>query len=434
MSKTASVKINVHHLTRVEGHGSIIVDVDKGKIKECRWEVVEAPRFFEAMVRGRMWNELQHITCRICGICSIGHSLASVKATEAAFGITVSPQTEKLRKLAKHAENLQSHVLHVGYLVLPDLVGAGSVIPLAASHPDEVKTVVRLHRLANEMSDLVCGRTTHPQRLVPGGFTRLPTRKELHTLKDSLQNAVPDLQAVVALVASVAGNFPPFQRDTEYIALVHPTEYPLYDGDIGSTDGGTWPAQDYRNVAHEYVVPHSTAKHARHNRDSYMVGALARFNLNAPRLLPLAREAADAFALTPVNCNSFMNSAAQLVECAQSVEHSIHLIDELLAGGLKPEKVTVTPKAGKGASAVDVPRGILFHEYEFDADGRCTNANCVIPTNQNHGNVQRDLEALLPTLLGKSEKEIELGLEMLVRAYDPCISCSTHLLEVTFDH
>ena len=114
------LSINVEHVTRVEGHGSIVVDVKDGEIKKCQWQVVEAPRFFEAMVRGRKWDELAHITSRICGICSVGHTMASLKATEAAMGVTPSEQTITLRKILKHAENFQSHVLHVGYLVLPE--------------------------------------------------------------------------------------------------------------------------------------------------------------------------------------------------------------------------------------------------------------------------------------------------------------------------
>ena len=433
MSHKASVSLRINHLTRVEGHGNIVVDATNGKIKQCRWEVPEAPRFFEAMVRGRMWHELHHVTSRICGICSISHTLTSVKATEAAFGVQISPQTVKLRKIAKHAENLQSHVLHVGYLALPDLMGVESVIPLASSHPAEVKTVIRLHRLGNDMSTMICGRTTHPQRIIPGGFTRLPTAEDLGTLKGWLQDAIPDLQAVASLVKSVAGNLPPFERETEYIALVDEGEYPLYDGRIGSTDGGTWDAREYRGIVNEYVVPHSTAKYARHNRDSYMVGPLARFNLNDRLLRPAAKGAANSFGLDAMCSNPFMNSIAQLVECFHSIEDSIRLIDEILADGLKEESVEVVPKAGKGVGAIEAPRGMLFHEYEYDKAGRCVNANLVIPTNQNHGNIQGDLEALLPTLLEKPDKEIELGMEMLVRAYDPCISCSTHFLQVSFE-
>src|SRR5512147_2286552 len=194
-----SFKVDLHHVTRVEGHGNIYVNVNKGVIEKCEWSIPEAPRFFEAMVEGRFWNELHHITSRICGICSIGHALASLKATEAAFGITISEQDLKLRKLALHGENLQSHILHLGFLVLPDLLDVGSVIPLAKSNPNEVKTVLALHRLANEMSTLICGRTTHPQRLLPGGFSKLPSMKELITLRKRLQDAVPAVLAVAEL-------------------------------------------------------------------------------------------------------------------------------------------------------------------------------------------------------------------------------------------
>src|SRR4030067_96877 len=159
------VNVEVHYVTRVEGHGNIYVNVKKGIVERVEWNISEAPRFFEAMVVGRQWNELHHVTSRICGICSIGHTLASLKATESAMGIAISEQDLKLRKLALHAENLQSHILHLGFLVLPDLMGVGSVIPLAASNPDEVKTLIGLHRTANEMSNLICGRTTHHKRL-----------------------------------------------------------------------------------------------------------------------------------------------------------------------------------------------------------------------------------------------------------------------------
>ena len=177
--KESNIDVEVHHITRVEGHGNINVNIKNGLIEKCEWSIPEAPRFFEAMVVGRSWNELHHITSRICGICSIGHTLASLKATESAIGITISEQDLKLRKLALHAENLQSHILHLGFLVLPDLMGVGSVIPLASTNLPEVKIVLQLHRTANEMSNLLCGRTTHPQRLIPGGFSKIPSMKEL---------------------------------------------------------------------------------------------------------------------------------------------------------------------------------------------------------------------------------------------------------------
>ena len=434
--KDKNLNIEVHHVTRVEGHGNIYVDVKNGTIDRCEWHVPEAPRFFEAMVVGRAWNELQHITSRICGICSIGHTLASLKATEAAMGIGISEQDLKLRKLALHAENMQSHVLHLGFLVLPDLMGVGSVIPLASSHPKEVKTVLRLHRKANQMSNLICGRTTHPQRLIPGGFSRIPTMKELATLRDDLKKLVPDLQVVAELFKALAPNFPDLERETEFIGLTKPDEYALYDGKIGSTDTGTTPVNEYLTITNEYVVPRSTAKWAKHARNSYMVGALARLNLNYDLLSPLAKKVAEMFGLKPVCHNPFMNNVTQLVETVHSVEDSIKLINELEAAGLQSQSIYNNPeikvKAGRGVGAVEVPRGILFHDYTYDEKGVCTKANCIIPTNQNHANIELDMKALLPTILDKTPKEIELSLEMLVRAYDPCISCSTHYVKVHF--
>ena len=431
-----NVNIEVHHVTRVEGHGNIYVNVKQGVLERCEWNVPEAPRFFEAMVVGRQWTELHHITSRICGICSIGHSLASLKATEAAMGIPISEQDLKLRKLAVHAENIQSHVLHLGYLVLPDLLGVSSVIPLASSNPDEVKTVIRLHRTANEMSNLICGRTTHPQRLIPGGFSKIPSEKELSDLKKKLADSVPDLLVVANLVKSLAGKLPDFTRETEFIALTDDKEYALYDGQICSTDTGKAPVNEYLSYTNEYITPKSTAKWAKHARDSYMVGALARFNINYEKLSPMAKDVAKMFGLKPINYNPFMNSVAQLVETVHSVEESIKLLAELEAAGLQPQseynKPNIQVKAGRGVGAVEVPRGILFHDYTYNAKGVCTKANCIIPTNQNHGNIELDMKAFVPKLLNKSEKEIELNLEMLVRAYDPCISCSTHAVQVHF--
>jgi sulfhydrogenase subunit alpha len=431
-----NLDVKVHHVTRVEGHGNIYVNVKNGTIERCEWNISEAPRFFEAMVVGRNWNELHHVTSRICGICSIGHTLASLKATESAMGIKISDQDLKLRKIALHAENMQSHVLHVGFLVLPDLMGVGSVIPLASSNPDEVKTVLRLHRLANEMSDMLCGRTTHPQRLIPGGFSKIPTMKELTALRDKLKASVPDLIAVAELLKSLASKIPDFVRETEFIALTSPSEYALYDGKIGSTDTDSAPVREYLSFTNEYIVPQSTAKWAKHVRDSYMVGALARLNINYDKLSPLAKKTADMFGLKPVCHNPFMNSVAQLVEIVHSVEDSIRLINELEAVGLKSQPDYNLPeievKSGQGVGGVEVPRGILYHDYTYNEKGVCTKANCIIPTNQNHANIQLDMKALLPKILDKTPKEIELNLEMLVRAYDPCISCSTHAVKVHF--
>jgi sulfhydrogenase subunit alpha len=423
-------KIDVHYVTRVEGHGNIVVDLKEGNIKELRWEIPEAPRFFETMVRGQSYADAPHITSRICGICSIGHTVASLQGIEAALGVQPSEQTVLLRKLILHAETVQSHALHVFYLATPDFLGVNSVVPLATTHKEPLLRAIRLHRVANEWSDMLGGRTTHPINMVVNGWTRLPTRDELQTLRQRLTEAIPDLKAWVEIVKTL--DIPDFERETEYLALRRDDEYAFYDGAIASTDGGTTLVSRYKEKIKEFIVPYSTAKHAKADRESFMVGALARFNNNYEQLSPLARWAAKEMGLKPVCYNPFMNSVAQLVEVAHCLEDSVRIVDELLDVGLEEEDRSVEVKGGTGVGATEVPRGTLVHEYTVDDSGTITGANFIIPTNMNHNNIERDLKALVPAVLDKSKEEITLALEMLVRAYDPCISCSTHLLKVEF--
>lgn len=426
-------KIDVHHVTRIEGHGNILVQIKEGNVEKVEWQIPEAPRLFEAMVRGRSWQDIQTIVTRICGICSISHSLACLKGIEDAMGIETSEQTDKLRLLAHFSEQLQSHILHIGYLVAPDLLGAKSVVPLVESHFDVVKLVIKLHRIANTWSDLLAGRTTHPITFKPGGFSKIPTEQELRDLHTTLTGIIPDLKTLVSVILSLVDKLPAFERETEFIALVHPETYTFYQGEIGSSDiSKTTPLDRFESVVNEYVSPQSTAKWARWHRDSYAVGALARFNLNSAYLSPLASEIAQMFGLKAKCINPYWNSIAQLVECGHIVESSLLILEQLFSTGLKTEVPKVKPKSGEGVGCVEAPRGILFHRYAFDQLGICTTANLVIPTNQNHGNIQKDFEALVPLIMDRSEEEIRLWLEMLVRSYDPCVSCSTHYLEVEF--
>ncbi len=433
MSKNNNINIEVEHVTRVEGHGNIVVDIDAGKIEKIQWQVPEAPRFFEAMVVGREYEDVATITSRICGICSIGHTFASLKATEAAMGIEISETTRMLRELLLHGETLQSHILHVCYLVVPDLLRVGSVFPLIETHKDVVLLVTKLHRLANELCDVIGGRTTHPIRARVGLFSKLPGKKELEELKTRLTESVDDLKKLADVVKSLAGGIPDFTRETEYLALTYDKEYAFYDGDCITNDiDKTIPVSEYKGVVNEFIVPQSTAKYGKFNRESFMVGAIARYNNNYKQLTPLSTTVGEMLGLNGVNYNPFMNNIAQVVESVFAVERSLAIIDRLLDQDLKQEKAEYKVKAGSGAGAVEVPRGILFHEYEYDEDGLCRKANCVIPTNLNHNNIQLDMDKMVPEMMDLGQDELQFRLEMLVRAYDPCISCSTHYLDVEF--
>jgi coenzyme F420-reducing hydrogenase alpha subunit len=424
-----SKKIDVHYITRVEGHGNIVVEMLDGKVENCRFEVVETPRFFESMLRGRPYSEAAHITSRICGICSTGHATASLRATEKALQVQPSEQTQLLRKLVFHGEILDSHILHAYMLVAPDFLGVGSVIPLASTHKEVVLRALRMKKLAGDLCAAINGRHTHPIAMTVGGFTHFPRAAEMEALRERLVACRADVDSTVELFASLP--MPAFERETEYISLTKPDEYAFIDGEIFSSDGFRLPVEDYRIVTNEYLVSHSSAKLTRHNRESYMVGALARFNNNYDQLHPKAKAAAAVLGIQPKAVNPYLNTVAQVVEIVHCVEDAIILIDQLLARGVEREEpAPVTFSDAEGVGACEVPRGILFHHYWIGADGLLTGANCIIPTNQNVANIEADMWALLPLINEKPEAAIQLDLEMLVRAYDPCISCSVHVLNL----
>jgi len=424
------VKVDVHYVTRVEGHGNLILDATDGKIEKLLWEVPESPRFFEAMLIGRHYDDVHHIASRICGICSIAHTTASIQATEAAFGIQPSEQTILLRKLLFDAEMLESHVLHTLFLVAPDFLGVDSVLPLAETHKDVVVMALRMKKLAYNLAEALAQRKTHPLSCVVGGFAKVPNINELKALKKRLVECLGDLDVQTSIFKTV--KIPDFIRETEYIALKDPKEYAWISGKIASSDAPAVPIDQYLGVTNEFCVPTSTAKYTKNKRDAYMVGALARFNLNYNQLSTRAKKVAQELGISAPCFNPYMISVAQLVETYHIVEDAISLIDQLVDRGVKEEPDKVKPRAGRGVGAVEAPRGILFHDYTYDANGIITKANCIIPTNQNHNNIQKDLEALVPKILDKPQAEIQKMMEMLVRAYDPCISCSAHALTVTF--
>jgi len=433
----STVNIHVHELTRVEGHGDIILNATDGTIEELKWSVTEAPRFFEAMFKGRSWRDASLLGSRICGICAVAHASTSVRATEEAFGLKLSEQDLKFRLLNYHGEMLESHILHLMFLVAPDAFGAPSVLPLATSHPEAVKMALRTKKCGNMISDVICGRKLHPIAMTPGGWTALPTPKQMRDLKKYVDEREDDFKMMVDVLVGAIPNLPDyflnFERETEYLSLTHPDEFALYRGDIKSTDTKTvTDHRNYRDVITERVVDHSTAKWTSSQRSSYGVGALARVNNNFDQLNDQAKAVAAAAGWTPISYKPFDYNVTQLIEVVHSYYDARRLIDELLDTGWTHVPPEVTPKAGRGVGICEAPRGLLIHDYTYDDDGIITEANCIVPTCENHGNIEDDFRALVPQILDKPQDEIAHCLEMLVRAYDPCISCSVHMLNVKF--
>jgi sulfhydrogenase subunit alpha len=441
-SKSKDIKIAVHYLTRVEGHGDISVDIQAGELKECRFKVIESPRFFETMLAGRLVYEAQHLSSRICGICACGHSLASLKAAESAIGIVPDAETIRLRKLLLYSEVMDSHLLHFYMLAAPDFLGVQSIMPLIKTDPTVVERALRMKMLSDWTGEILAGRHTHPISFAIGGVTKVPAQAQLKKLHAAMLEARKDFNDTVELFHQF--EIPVFERKTQFVALSSEKEYAFYDGWINADDKGLVEPACYLELIREETRDYSSAKFASMAGAPYMVGALARFNLNGDKLDKRSKEVAAYLGLKRPCHNPFMNTVAQVVEWGYCLEASIAILDDILKNGIDKTKVLVTTfptkehwpvktQAGRGVGIVEVPRGMLIHDYAVNGDGIITSANCIIPTNQNVGNLQEDMKKIVPEIFAtQDQEEMTQTLEMLVRAYDPCISCSSHLLDVRF--
>ena len=422
MSRT----IVVDHLPRVEGHAGIKVVLGDKDIERVEFDVFEGIRLFEGLVRGRHCADVPAIVSRICAICSHGHTITALSALENALGITVSARTRLLRDLAYQGANIESHALHVFCLALPDFLGHPSVISLAGVNREAVATALRLKKLGNTIQEVVGGRAVHPVNYVLGGFGRAPSTDELLRLKDGLEAGRRDVDAALELLVGVP--FPAFVQEPVRCAALVPEDDAFFFGrSVRLSDGGEVPVDEYRALTNERAVPHSNAKHSRHDGRSYMVGALARLTLNGDRIGGRARDAWHALGLTVPSTNIVANNLAQVVELVYSIERAAEVVTILLEEGSADEAPAPhTFGAGRGAAATEVPRGTLFHAYELDADGSVVAADVITPTAQNFSNAEDQFRAAVRDGAGETDEEIKRRLEMVARAYDPCVSCSVH--------
>lgn len=414
--------LSVKHLARIEGHGNFRLELEKG-MPRAIFEVTESPRFFEAILVGRKKEEAPLITSRICGICSVSHAIASLKAVEAALGVEPGRETLLLRRLLHLGEMIQSHSLHIYFLGLPDFLNADSSVSLIEDYPLEIKRALKLKKLGNLISEVVGGRSTHPISAIIGGFSHRPEGHELQWLREELLGARLGVEATVELFKELQTT--PFTRDTEFVALKNEDEYPFYQGKLASSRGWEINPSRYKEKLSERVVETSTAKHSSTLAGPYTVGPLARFNLNYALLCKRAKAAAEVLQMPHPSANPFHQHFARVVELVHMVEEGIRTIDLLL---IRADSSAQRRQASnsRGVGVVEAPRGLLFHEYGLDKDGVIESVNIVTPTAQNIASIEADLNAFLPHLDSLPESELISRAEALIRSYDPCLSCSTH--------
>jgi sulfhydrogenase subunit alpha len=422
--------IEVKAISRVEGEGALRVVVEGGQVMNVQLAIYEPPRFFEAFLRGRPLEDVPDLTARICGICPIAYQMTAVHSLEMALGVTMPPEIRALRRLLYCGEWIESHGVHMHLLHIPDFFRCQSSIELAKQFPEEVVRGLQIKKIGNELLEILGGRAVHPVNVAVGGFYRAPRRSELLPLVDQFKWG---RDAAIDIARWVAGfEFPDFDQPYDMVALTHPTEYPMNEGRIASTSGLDIAAQEFEKYFEERQVPHSTALHAVRipEQTPYFVGPLARVNLNLERLATSARQLAGEICQWPC-FNTYKSILARAVEVVHAFEVALEIIDQYEA--FSPARVHYEPSAGEGSWATEAPRGLIYHRYKIDDEGKIVFAKIVPPTSQNQRQIETDLEAYLPSLLDGDDQQTALACERLIRTYDPCISCSTHFLKLEIE-
>ena len=423
----ATKTLRVDYLTRVEGEGALELDIADGAVAGVRLAIFEPPRFFEALLRGRAGTEAPDITARICGICPVAYQMSAVHAIENAYGITLDAPLRALRRLLYCGEWIESHALHVVMLHAPAFLGFPDAISMAAAHGDVVRRGLALKKAGNSLLRLLGGREIHPINVRVGGFYRAPTPAELAPLAPVMAAAREDALALARFVAGFS--FPSFSRDYEFVALRHPTDYPMNEGRVVSNRGLDIAVADYDSAFAEHHVAHSTAlQSVLRARGNYCVGPLARFNLNFDRLSPTVQALAAELGIAQGCANPFQSIVVRALELVYACEEA----ERLIAGYEPPAApaASVVPRAGVGVAATEAPRGLLYHRYELDAEGTILAARIVPPTSQNQATIEDDLRLIATRDLALAESELRDHCEQAIRNYDPCISCSTHFLRL----
>lgn len=421
--------LSMHHIARIEGHGNVHVEIEDGQVRDVQMNIVEPARLFESMVAGRPHTQTSYIASRICGICSSSHVVTDLMAIEDAFGVEVSPRTRMLRELLVYGSYLQNHASHLFVFAVPDFVGEQSLFPLAEKAPELFKGGLALKALGNELCTLVGGRSIHPITAVVGGFTHEMSRDEYLALADRLAAMRPFCEQVVDVFAGFG--VPEIESEGDFLALQEPGHYAVVSGKPAFARGGEqFAVADYRDFIEEYHKDHSAAFFSRraHDGRAFCASALARLNLSWNELTQPARLAAAKAGLRPPAYNPYDNNTAQAIELVDVCVRCEAMLRELAQGEGSSAPVAYEVRAGRGVGMTEAPRGTLVHDLEFDESGRVVRASIITPTVHNLSDTEANVRQVAEKLSaqGAGEDVLHLEIEKLVRAYDPCLSCSVH--------
>lgn len=436
MGEIDKKKIEIPEIVRVEGHSAVTVDIVDGKVSDVRLDVFEGARFFERIVLGHKYDEIAHLTSRVCAICSTGHVLAAIFAIERIFKHVPSPVECLFRELMHLGMIIESHATHVCALALPDFLGTPDLISFASEHKSEFQTWTKLRNLGAAVQTIVGGRPFHPVNLHVGGMSRFPVKAELEPLLETLNQS---LDLAIDLCVLLKTFKPPVKRLTQpiFLSLIpNSAKYGFFGDTVRSSDGWEDGIDNYKQYLAERVVPYSHAKRSDAGGKPIMVGSMARLFHFGDRLVGEARSIYETSPLANGDTNTIWNNLAQAIEIVEAISRASEIVRSLL---LRPDsegkerRSVVQATAGHATGAVECPRGTLYHFYDLDDSGTILAADMVTPSAQNTARIELDIKEVVGSSYeAGNELGLESHLETLIRAYDPCNTCATHMVQVKY--
>jgi sulfhydrogenase subunit alpha len=425
------VNIHVPILARVEGEGSLELKIKNQSIESLQLRIFEPPRLFEKFLEGRHVNELPDMVARICGICPVAYQMSAVHAIESLAEFQAPPWLHELRRLLYCGEWIESHALHIHLLAVPDFLGFGNVIEMAKQYPEEVNRGLTLQSVGNDIIKLLGARSVHPVGVKMGGFHHIPDKSEFQKLLDKIEAAIPAAEDMLAWTISL--DRPAFKHNLAEVSLYHDKEYPMNQGNLISSDGLNIPITDFEAHFQESQVLHSTAFHSHLNQKPYLLGPLARLNLNYQHLPGQIHATLTKHNHALPSSDLFNNMVARSIELLYALHEARRIIKSIDLSDTSTPKLTL--KAGIATGCTEAPRGTLWHRYKINKEGYIQHAKLVPPTSQNQAHIEHSLKQSLTGFgLQQTPEVLQHYAEQMIRNYDPCISCATHFLKMSIIH
>jgi len=429
--------ISIKNLSKIEGHLDMDLTIEDNKVKEVQFKIMENKRFFEKAILGKPFLAVPQLLSRICGTCSVAHEMAAIEAVENALGYQPSEQTITLRKLMMYGLMIRDHALHLYIFSLPDILNKDSILELDENNEIEhqlLHDMFDVKKAGNNLSTIIGGRAVHAPFVSIGGFLKYPTPEEIQKSRDELLSIRSKIFLLMKVFDECGFSL---ERETKFVAM-KTKDYSFLEGDVLCSEGGFCVQEKYfRQQLKEVVIPYSTAKAYQILGQEYMVGSLARVNINKDALHKNTQKDAANFISRFPSIDIYKNNLAQAIEILHSIDHAVEILENLKINNVPVDKLT--PKEGEGVGVIEAPRGTLYHYVKTDAQGLITDAEVVVPTAQNQINIENDIKHLVQDRLNRDKEKMDkqkvsLEIEKLIRAYDPCMSCATHFLEINWDH